>query len=629
MAFELGNMVLYKNKTARVLSVADKLEIEILGGGNEKVRPKDIVFLHKGPIKDWGVLQTSPKQMTHGTDGELEEIWQMLEGEHTDVAWIAEMLYGSSSPADVYAAWQKVQSTPFFKGMPDALEPQTPESIDKIRRAEQEKQGSEQRWYAMLERLRNNTFVPEDKTALLEVENVALGKSDRSKILGNLGKSETPEVAHATLMRIGFWDEQKNPHPSRTGAILNITTLELPDFPEEERLDLTHLQAFAIDDEGSSDPDDAISLEAMMDGTFKLWVHVSDVAALVPADSELDLEARRRGSTLYLPEKIIPMLPEAAVQRLGLGLEEVSKALSFEITLENETPHAELPQWVPVQVDVHPSSVRVTRTTYAAVSEQLEHEPFKTLYGIALSLERGRVAEGAVQLKLPEAKIKVEAGVVKIKSIGEELARPIVQESMMLAGWAAAQFAVDNDITIPFAAQELNERWLDPSSKDRHSASMAVQFAKRKTLGRTQWKPQPARHAGLGLEQYAQTTSPMRRYLDLVVHQQIRAFLANQEELPIREVLTRMGAADLASSAVREAERKSLKHWTLVYLMQHPDWQGEGVVVDSRGTFCTLIIPELAFETQIAGSYPLDQVLRLEVASIDLASLEMRARVLV
>ena len=75
----------------------------------------------------------------------------------------------------------------------------------------------------------------------------------------------------------------------------------------EPRRDLTHLPAFAIDDEENQDPDDAVSLDGE-----RLWVHVADVAALVAPDSEADLEARGRGANLYLPERIVNMLPLAS-----------------------------------------------------------------------------------------------------------------------------------------------------------------------------------------------------------------------------------------------------------------------------------------------------------------------------
>src|ERR1035437_4540781 len=97
-------------------------------------------------------------------------------------------------------------------------------------------------------------------------------------------------------------------------------------------LDVTYLPAFAIDNAWTTDPDDALSLE----GPNRLWVDVADVAALFFPDSPADIEARSRASSLYLPEMTVPMLPVGASERLGLGIRDVSPALSFGLNLDSE-----------------------------------------------------------------------------------------------------------------------------------------------------------------------------------------------------------------------------------------------------------------------------------------------------
>jgi exoribonuclease II len=113
--------------------------------------------------------------------------------------------------------------------------------------------------------------------------------------------------------------------------------LPVPALPEEERLDLTGLPAYAIDDQGNQDPDDALSLDG-----DRLWVHVADVAALVHPAGEIEREARARGSNLYAPEGIVNMLPAAITEGLGLGLHEVSPALSIAL---RSTPKASPAMW--------------------------------------------------------------------------------------------------------------------------------------------------------------------------------------------------------------------------------------------------------------------------------------------
>jgi exoribonuclease-2 len=128
----------------------------------------------------------------------------------------------------------------------------------------------------------------------------------------------------------------------------------------------------------------------------------------------------------------------------------------------------------------------------------------------------------------------------------------------------------------------------------------------------------------LGLEIYAQVTSPLRRYLDLVAHQQLRAFLRRDDLLGAPEVLERIGAADAATDGVRQAERLARRHWTLVYLLQHPKWRGEGVLVEKHDARGTVLIPELDLEPRVhlREDLPLDSVVPLTLSGVDLPELE-------
>jgi exoribonuclease-2 len=123
-------------------------------------------------------------------------------------------------------------------------------------------------------------------------------------------------------------------------------------------------------------------------------------------------------------------------------------------------------------------------------------------------------------------------------------------------------------------------------------------------------------------------TSPLRRYLDLVGHQQLRAYLRGQPMLDEAALVERIGALEAILSPMRQAEYLSEKHWTLVYLIQHPDWSGEGILVDKRGSLGTVIIPELALETRLnlSRDLPLDTQISLKLAGVDLPQREARFR---
>jgi exoribonuclease-2 len=134
----------------------------------------------------------------------------------------------------------------------------------------------------------------------------------------------------------------------------------------------------------------------------------------------------------------------------------------------------------------------------------------------------------------------------------------------------------------------------------------------------------PAAHIGLGMGTYVQATSPLRRYLDLVVHQQLRAFLRGEEVLDEQSVQQRIGATEAVSGNARWAERRSIEHWTLVFLLQNPDWHGRAVVIDKRGRHDRILVPELGLETNLfqRKNRHLDSEIQVAVNEVNLAFLE-------
>jgi exoribonuclease-2 len=126
-------------------------------------------------------------------------------------------------------------------------------------------------------------------------------------------------------------------------------------------------------------------------------------------------------------------------------------------------------------------------------------------------------------------------------------------------------------------------------------------------------------HFGLGLAVYARATSPLRRYADLIVHQQLRAAVTGRAVASLDDLLERTTGLEAAGAVIRKAERLSNLHWKLVHLSRHPDWQGEAVVVALEERKAVVIIPDLALETRIRLSpeWRLGQSLRLTLREVD------------
>lgn len=598
MTIKADSLVLYKDKPACVTQAGDKLEIRTERGKTIKVRPKDVALIHPGPVPSLAALKPLA--------GDVETAWELLDGQQTNLAELAELVYDEYTPASAWAAWQLVAEGVYFRGTVEAITVRTATQIAQEQAAKAAKLAEQQARQESLARLKAGRYLPDDDFhALKDIEALALAKRDRCPLLKELGQEETPEQAHAFLLKLGYWSPTFNPYPVREAVEPESPMLAVPPLPDEERVDLTHLPAFAIDDADSSDPDDALSL----DGS-RLWVHVADAAALVPPNSPLDVEARQRGSTLYLPERTITMLPPAITPILALGLQDTSPALSFGLDLDaaGEITH----------VDIVRSWVRVTRLTYAEVDRRIDEEAFSQLYQLAHRNEARRVAQGAVQLDLPEVKVRLVDDEIVIRPLPRLKSRQLVTEAMLMTGEATAKFALERDIPVPFSTQP------PPDMEPDISEGLAGMFALRKTLKRSEMKSSPAPHSGLGLPAYIQTTSPLRRYLDLVVHQQLRAHLRGEPVLDSQTVFERVGAADAISGSVRYAERQSRRHWTWVYLQRHEAWQGEAIVVEKREKRGRILIPELQIESnlRLPQDTPLNASLQVKSTQVRLPELQ-------
>ena len=608
MTISEGSLVLYKNHPALVLAVADKLELQLPNADRRRVRGKDVAILHPGPLASLDeVLPEAQGGVDTGWETAWETAWELLAGQQTTLAELSELVHGTFTPATAWATWRSVRDGLLFAGNPDLISAVTPDEVESERRRLAEREAADRAWSRFLDHLQSSQPDPEDEPFLKELEKQALGQPHRSRALGALGRSESPENAHALLLDVGYWDDRRVPYADRHNLPWQPPSQTLERLEKEQRLDLTHLTALAIDDEGSRDPDDALSLEGN-----RLWVHVADVAALVPPDSAADVEARARGANLYLPDGTVPMLQSQATEQLGLGLGEVSPALSFGVDFHGNQIAG---------LEIRPSWVRVRRLSYAEADRNLESEPLAGMHHVAQELQGARWADGAVMIEWPEVRIRVDDGLLSVAPVEVTHSRDLVSEAMLAAGAAIARFALEHRIPIPFSTQ-------DPPETVPELDGLAGMFARRRSLKRSVLRTSGGTHSGLGLEAYTQATSPLRRYGDLLVHQQMRAHLKGHPLLTTEEVMERLAVADSVSGYIRQAERLSNRHWTLVYLKERAKacngWTGTAVVIDKRDRRATVLVEELALETTVhmPADLPLNGKVTLTLGGVDLPRLE-------
>lgn len=624
--FKTKSLVLYKNQPALLQEVStDKYTILYCtalpspGGkpaqfATQKVREKDIELLFETTSGEKTLL-VQLLQVTEDAKAmqeRIEPIYELLSEDEdsftTPVSFADLQDYADVKTAqDTWLLYKALKNTLFFTEQ-DSLSfmVQTKEVITRQEEKNRAKEAELENRSAFIQRLKAKKLnLSADAQLMQDVEALALGQSDKSKTMKEAGFTETPEKAHKLLLDTGVWTVTKNPYPTRWGLSTQSATQRLAPPPEEERITLEQ-EAYAIDNQWSTDPDDAIAF----DGQY-VWVHIADPASSVYPDSPIDIAARHRGATLYIPEGAVRMLAEDSLEDYALGLTPLSRALSFCIELDENG--------AVLSCKVLKTLVKVKRYTYEEADIQKDSPQLAPLYAIARRNEQRRLKAGAVSITLPEVHISVTDGIVNISPALSWESNNVVREFMLLAGEAVAKFAFKNGIPFPFVSQEKPD--LPTNILDGYAGQYQLRRCMRsRSLGVT-----PMQHAGLGLGMYTQVTSPLRRYSDLVAHQQLRAFIDGRPLLNKDTMLERIAAGDAAAGASVKAERKSNLHWTLVYLTQNPQWEGDAIVVELKGKQALCLIPSLAQETLLTPSrtVALNDTIKVRAGNIDIPTLSV------
>lgn len=146
-----------------------------------------------------------------------------------------------------------------------------------------------------------------------------------------------------------------------------------------------------------------------------------------------------------------------------------------------------------------------------------------------------------------------------------------------------------------------------------------------KKLQRGKYSTEPDVHAGMGLDSYVQVTSPLRRYLDLLVHYQLRNFLENKQMISVDDVDNIIAQVDIPIKSNRQTERFSNSHWKLVYLMQNPNLEFQAAVIEKLDKGRLMVsIADLAMTKKLAvsGKYDLNDQIKLQNTSVNLVTQE-------
>lgn len=377
-------------------------------------------------------------------------------------------------------------------------------------------------------------------------------------ILEVLGSSKNPAVdTLAVMYQFGLKDEFPSEVTEAARAVADA-------FKEGEipsgRRDLTSMPTITIDPIDARDFDDAISLCRNEKGNWELTVHIADVAHFVPRGTPLDDEAKDRATSVYLPDRVIPMLPELISNHLASlqpNKVRLSKSVLIEMSPEGTVLHQEVfnsaihndRRFTYEQVDAFLADRESWRERLGDTVWQL----LSDMHELAMVLRRNRQQDGALELHLPEVKIRLDKlGKVKGAFVTEYTeSHQIIEEFMLAANTSVATWL--DDLQIPFLRRahapperrklkKLNDFMRDlgikcQSMEDRFEiqrvvdsvrgkpTEYAVNYAILKSMTKAIYQPEQEVHYALQFEHYCHFTSPIRRYPDLQVHRTVQRLL--------------------------------------------------------------------------------------------------------
>jgi exoribonuclease-2 len=594
---EQGKLIEFRVQGERRLAVADRPEgkkdwiVIDAGGQSHKVRPQRVDYTVEGTYESSEINGFLAEVESYLDPSSLEIAWEMLIEDNDTVTpqQMAELLFSDQSPVACYAAHCLLsQDKIYFKQKSEHYEPRPAAQVEEIKHQLEVQAEKEEEKTEFIVHLKQALAGEEiqwsesDRLRLEAIEKVALGGNNAGKlaqeILQSAGRNFDAQGAWQLLVDIGWWSRHENLFLRRSSypttfskKVLDVVQPRLQFNPAEandNRLDLTHLKVCTIDDESTTEIDDGLSVEYLKDGTAKIWIHIADPTRLVDPGDELDLEARRRSTSLYLPTGMVPMFPpELATGPMSLVEGKTCSALSFGVILDQSGAIQEY--------EIHPSLIKPTyRLTYDDVDEMLQlgvqNEPEIADLAKSSYLRRSwRKSQGAIQIKMPESVIKVQDEEVTIELIDSSPSRQLVAEMMILAGQIGGRYGTENNLPLPYRGQPQPE--LPPEEELLQLPAGPTRFcAIRSCMPRSEMSMSPIRHASLGLESYVQVTSPIRRYTDLLSHFQIKAHLKGSE-LPfsreeLQEIVYSVSSSSYEATLV---ERQTNRYWGLEYLRRN------------------------------------------------------------
>jgi exoribonuclease-2 len=542
--------------------------------GQERLVSRDLIMQHypeRRPAREEAraaICALEEERAALAAELDLNLLWEVAQeqGRSFSAGELAELFFGRRSPTGTSVMLEAlINDRLFFVRRHLEFLPRPADQVERLRVQQDRIRGrseSARRMQSMIRDILSGAAPPpSDETAALaeEVAKYLRNPFTRSRDLTQVLAAAAPDVDPAEasfeiLERLGA-----KPDAPRFAFIAGLH----PRFSEAAETEAAATRvaprprieagcAITIDDEDTLEIDDALSCEALAAGGLRVWVHIAMVADFVAKGGAVDEEAAARATTVYLPETTIRMLPETiSCDRASLVENEERPVLTTELKI---SASGEL-----CDISIYPAQIKIAkRLDYTQADRILESghgdrevaTSLRMLQEAAEKLRERRRMAGAMLVHRREPKVTVRGDDIEIRVLdSDSAARSLVAEFMVLSNYVAARFAAEHRIPIIYR----------------------VQPEMRGEAQRPRLSLYPEYHAGVGLDYYAQFSSPIRRYADLVLQRQLVASLSNDRVQPysVDELLAVLAGAESAEASGRDLERRAKRYWILRYLDSH------------------------------------------------------------
>ncbi len=532
---------------------------------------------------------------------DIRDLWEVLNTEQNwiDLATMTEFCFPESASGDHEAAVMRAlfNDRLYFKFNPDGFRPNSEKQVELLaaqrKQAERKRKliesgGSWLKWMLNSDPSKVPSFADADTQEFSDIlrSYYLFGKDSNdytiAKAMAAKAGVERIEEIFRVLVKLGVFDENENIELLRCQVSAGFSEMVLTRAAQivsanpvlsaaPERSDLTDMSLMTIDGQGTLDFDDAISIETTADG-FRLGVHIADVGHFIPKKDVVDQEALSRGSSIYMPDLKISMLPSVLAEGLcSLKAGELRPAISIMIGL---SPQAEVLNYEIIQSLI---KVKDQQTYFDVNSAADESQDIRILRDIAQRFRQKRLDDGAVQITVPEISIWVnEHREVSVNQVNRESpGRMLVSELMIMANWLMANYLKERQIPAIFRSQRKPRERL----YKKNAGTLFQNWMQRRLLSRFVLDAKPDTHSGLGLDAYITATSPIRKYSDLTNQRQIRAALGLETAYTAEEIADIIKSLELPMSHVGRFQYTRHRYWLLKYLENQIGQKEEAIVL--------------------------------------------------